>query len=144
MKRILSMVSGLILTVLIAGGGFTPSLRAQNEPGEIFTVPFAFTADGHEIGPGTYEVRRDSSQFLVSIRNVETADEQSFNVRPEQHRTIPSKGILVFHQCGDRKALTEFHVRGSKFYSATISARHKTDSEVGNCSPADTTTVAAR
>ena len=144
MKRVSSMMAGSLLAVLIAGGTCQARLNAQNEPGEVFTVPFAFTADGHEIQPGTYEVRRESNQFLVSIQNVKTGEKQLFSVRPEERSAVPAMGLLVFERCGDQKALSEFHIRGTNLYSATIDAGRRKSPEVESCSRSDTVTLAAR
>lgn len=144
MKRITSIVAGSLFAVLIAGGAFTTRLTAQTEPGAVFSVPFAFTADGHRVAAGTYEVRQLSTPFLISIKNVETGEKEIFSVRPEQQREIPSKGLLVFHRCGHQAELTEFHVPGTNSYSTAISQRHGKSSEIESCSPADTMTVAAR
>ena len=144
MKRITSIVAGSLFAVLIAGGTFTAVLKAQDAPGEVFTVPFAFTADGYEIGPGTYEVRRDMSQRLMSIQNVQTGEKELFSVRPEDRSTISGKGFLVFERCGDSRNLIEFHVRGTGLYSSAIAPSRKKNLEVGSCSMSSTTTVAAR
>jgi hypothetical protein len=145
MKRITSIVAGPVFAVLTACGTFTAVLGAQDALGEIFTVPFAFTADGHEIGPGTYEVRRDMSQRLMSIQNVQTGEKELFSVRPEnRHSSISVKGFLVFERCGDSRNLIEFHKRGTGLYSATIAPSRKKNLEVGICSTSGTTTVAAR
>ena len=142
MKRIRSIMTGLFGVILI--GASTVTLKAQNALGETFTVPFAFTADGHVIGAGTYEIRRDMSQFLISIQNVQTGEKQLFSVRPEERRAVPTKGLLVFEGCGERKELSEFHIRGTRLYSATIEARGKSNTDVERCSSAGTTTIAAR
>jgi hypothetical protein len=144
MKRVRSVMAAALMAVLLVGGGLEAKLKAQLGPGEIFTVPFAFTADGHEIQAGTYEVRRDSSEFLISIRNLKTGDKQLFSVRPEQRTSVPAEGILVFQGCGERKELSEFHIRGSNFFSATIDSRRKTSPEVEGCSHSNTVTLAAR
>jgi hypothetical protein len=144
MKRITSIVTGSLVAALFASGALTINLNAQNEPGEIFMVPFAFTADGHNVEAGTYEVNLVSNQYLMSIRNVKTGDEQVFNVLPEQRRAIASQGLLVFHDCGRRKELTEFHIPGTNLYSATVAPRHTESSQLESCTADDTTTIAAR
>ena len=144
MKRATSMVGRLLLAVLIAGGVCGVRLTAQSETGEIFTVPFAFTVDGQEIQPGIYELRRDSNQFLISMRNVKTGEKQLFSVRPEERSAVPAKGLLVFERCGDRKDLSEFHIRGTNSYSATINGGRRKSPEVESCSRPDTVTLAAR
>lgn len=144
MKRISRMVAGSLMAVLVGGGLATAKLNAQNGQGETFKVPFAFTADGHQIKPGTYEVRRDASAFLISIQNVETGDKQLFAVRPEQNGSVPTRGVLVFQQCGNRKALTEFHLRGTSAFSATVKVASNESLEMGNCPSSGTTMLAAR
>lgn len=144
MKRFTMMMGALLLAVLMLGGASEAKLNAQIGPGEIFTVPFAFTADGHEIQAGTYEIRRDSSQFLLSIQNLRTGEKQLFNVRPERRSAVPARGLLVFHGCGERKELSEFHVRGTNFYSAAIVSGRSKDSEVENCPSLEDLTLAAR
>jgi hypothetical protein len=144
MKRVTSIVAGSLFAVLIAGGALTAELEAQSTPGEIFTVPFIFTADGIEIGPGTYEVRHDMSQHVMSIQNVETGEKDLISVRPEERSAISGKGLLVFHRCGDRNYLSEFYLRGTNLYSATITPSPKKNVEIESCSMTGTTTVAAR
>jgi hypothetical protein len=144
MNRVTSIMAGLLLTAVVAGNTFEAKLNAQSGPGEIFTVPFAFTADGHVVEPGTYEIRRDSSQFLISIQNVKTGEKQLFSVRPEQRRAVSSEGLLVFNRCGDRKALSEFHVQGTNFFSTTIDGGHAKTMDLESCSHPDTVTLAAR
>jgi hypothetical protein len=144
MKRIITMVAGSLFAVLIAGGAFTSKLAAQSGPGAVFSVPFAFTADGHKVAPGTYEVIRLSNPYLISIRNVETGNKEIFTVRPEEQQKAPSKGVLVFHSCGQQKDLTEFHVPGTNVYSATTAPRRVRNSEMESCSSSETETIAAR
>ncbi|MBS1804076.1 MAG: hypothetical protein JST28_11965 [Acidobacteria bacterium] len=144
MKRATSMMAGMLLAVLIAGGAAGTKSSAQSVSGEVFTVPFAFTADGHEVEPGTYEVRRDSSQFVMSIQNVKTGEKQLFPVRPESRPAVHQKGLLVFQQCGDRKSLSEFHVRGTSLYSATVTSGRKRNFEVESCSRPETLALASR
>jgi len=144
MRSAMSMMSGLLLAVLIAGGASETRLNAQGEPGEIFTVPFAFTVDGHVIQAGTYEVRHDFSRFVMTFQNVKTGDKQLLSVRPEERSSVPAKGLLVFHRCGDLRELSEFHVRGTSLFSATIESGRKKESEVRSCAEPGTVTVAAR
>lgn len=129
---------------MIAGGTFTAKLHAQMEPGLLFSVPFAFSTNGHSIPAGTYQVTLDSSQFLISIRNVETGEKQFFTVRPEQQRTIASQGLLVFHRCGERKELTEFHIPGADSYSMAIPSRRAKSAEAKSCPTTDAVFLAAR
>lgn len=144
MKHATSMMAGLLLIGLIAGGGSETKLNAQSETGEIFTVPFAFAADGHMIQPGTYEVRHDFSRFLLSVQNVKTGEKQLLSVRPEERFSVPAKGLLVFERCGQRRELSEFHVRGTSLYSETTAQGRKKHTEVESCAEAGTVTLAAR
>jgi len=144
MKCVTLVMAGLLGVVLIGAGGVTDSLQAQVEPGETFTVPFAFMASGHVIEPGTYEVRREANPFLISIQNVQTGDKQLFGVRPEEKGVAPAKGLLVFRRCGDHKDLSEFHIRSARLFSVTIEGRGKKNSEMEACSSTDTTMLAAR
>jgi len=144
MKSIESIMTGVLLTGLAVGGTFGARAAAQDGTGEIFTVPFSFIADGHEIRPGTYEIRRESSQFLLSIQDVKTGEKQLFSVRPEQRSAVPENGLLVFQQCGERKQLSEFHLRGTNLYSATIDSTPRESSELESCSKPGTVTIAAR
>lgn len=144
MKQVSSIMAGVLLAATVASGSFVARATAQEATGEIFTVPFSFTADGHEVQPGTYEIRRGASQFLLSIENVKTGEKELFSVRPEQRPAVPEKGLLVFQQCGDQKELSEFHLRGTNLYSATMDAKPRKTSELESCSRPNTVTVAAR
>jgi hypothetical protein len=144
MKRFTSIVTGSCFAVLIACGGCAPKLKAQTEPGAIFSVPFSFTTDGHRVAAGTYEVRRLSSPFMISISNLETGEKQIFTARPEHQPNLPSKGQLVFHRCGQSNELTEFHIQGKELYSVLIAPRRGPNSEFKSCSSPDTMTIAAR
>jgi len=144
MKRITSIMAGSLLGIVLAGGAGEARLDAQDPSGEIFTVPFGFTADGHLIEPGTYEVRRAGGPFLISIENVDTGAKQLFSVRPDASQGIPGKGLLVFSRCGDQRQLSEFHIRGTSQFSATIEAGKKKNSDGERCSSSDRTTIAAR
>lgn len=144
MKQVSSIMAGLLMVATFATGSLGATAAAQDATGEIFTVPFAFTADGHEIQPGTYEIRRESSQFLLSIENVKTGEKELFSARPEQRAAVPAKGLLVFQRCGERKELSEFHTRGTNLYSATMDAKLRKSLELESCSRSNTVTVAAR
>jgi hypothetical protein len=144
MKRITSIVAGSCFAVLIACGGCAPKLKAQTEPGAIFSVPFSFTTDGHRVAAGTYEVRRLSSPFMISISNVETGKKEIFTARPEHQQNLLSKGLLVFHRCGQRTELTEFHIPGTELYSVLIAPQLRQNAEFESCSSPDTMTIAAR
>ncbi len=144
MKRIRSIIVGSLAAILVAGGTSEGKLIAQNGPGVIFSVPFAFTADGNKIAAGTYELNLVSNEFMMSIRNLETGDTQVFNVHPEQQRAIESRGRLIFHRCGGHMDLAEFHVPGTNLYSETITPGGVKNAEVKSCPTADAVFLAAR
>jgi hypothetical protein len=144
MKRMRSIIVGSLVAVLIAGGTFTSKLHAQNDPGVVFSVPFAFTADGRNIAAGTYELNLVSNKFMMSIRNMETGDMQVFTVHPEEQRAIDSHGRLIFHSCGGHMDLTEFHVPGTNLFSETIPPRQQKNMEAKACPAPDFVTLASR
>lgn len=144
MKRITSIVAGSLFAVLIIGGTFAARVQAQDEPGVTFKVPFAFSADGQNIPAGTYQLNLVSNQFEMSIRNVQTGDVRFLSVHPEQQLTVASRGLLVFHGCGERKDLAEFHIPGTSIYSATIVPRGAKNMESKSCPTPGTLTVASR
>ncbi len=144
MKRMSSIIVGSLVAVLIAGGTFAAQLHAQNGPGVVFSVPFAFTADGRNIAAGTYELNLVSNKFMMSIRNVETGDMQVFTVHPEEQKATDSQARLIFHNCGGHLDLTEFHVPGNNLFSETIPPRHLHNMETKACPAPDFVTLAAR
>ncbi len=144
MKRITSIVAGSLLAILIVGGGFAARLQAQDDLGVTFKVPFAFSADGQNIPAGTYQLSLVSNPYTMKIRNVQTGDQRFLSVRPEQQRTVASRGLLVFHDCGDRKDLAEFHIPGNSLYSETIAPRGMKNMEGKTCPAPGALTVASR
>ena len=144
MKRITSIVAGSLLAILIVGGGFAARLQAQDDLGVTFKVPFAFSADGQNIPAGTYQLSLVSNPYTIKIRNVQTGDQRFLSVRPEQQRTVASRGLLVFHDCGDRKDLAEFHIPGNSLYSQTIAPRGMKNLEGKTCPAPGALTVASR
>jgi len=144
MKRMSSIIVASLFAILILGGPLVAKLHAQNGEGLVFSVPFAFTADGSRIAAGTYELNLVSNEFMMSIRNVETGDTQVFNVRPEQQRAIESHGRLIFHRCGGHMDLTEFHVPGTNLYSETITPNRVKKAEAKTCPATDAVFLAAR
>lgn len=115
------------------GGPLATKLYAQNSEGLVFSVPFAFTADGSRIAAGTYALNLVSNEFMMSIRNLETGDTQVFSVRPEQQRAIESRGRHLFHRCGSHMDLAEFHVPGTNLYSETITPGRMKKAESKAC-----------
>ena len=144
MKRMSSIIVGSLVAVLIVGGTFAAELHAQSGPGVVFSVPFAFTVDGHNVAAGNYELNLVSSEFLMSIRDRKTGKLQVFDVHPDQERSIEERGRLIFESCGDHRYLTEFHIPGTNVYSTAMSPRRLKDTEAKACPATDFVTVAAR
>lgn len=144
MKRIQSIIIKSLFAILIIGSPFATMLHAQEDPGVVFSVPFAFSVDGHTIAAGNYKLNLVSSQFLMSIRNLKTGYLQIFTVRPEQESAIESRGHLVFDGCGDHRYLTEFHIPGTGLYSVTITPGRVKNAEAKACPTTDSVFLAAR
>jgi hypothetical protein len=144
MKRMSSIITGSLMAILFVGSPFAAKLQAQDGPGVIFSVPFAFTADGQNIAAGTYELNLVSSEYLMSIRNLETGDTQVFSVHPEQQKAIESHARLIFHSCAGRMDLAEFHVPGTNLYSETTAPRRPKNIEAKVCPATDFVALASR
>jgi len=144
MKRIRSIFVESIFGILIMSNPFAARLNAQDEPGAVFTVPFAFSVDGQNIAAGDYELKLVSNQYMMSIRNLKTEGLQFFSVHPDQQRAIEAHGRLVFKGCGDHRYLTEFHIPGSNVYSATITPGRVKNAEAKACPATDSVFLAAR
>ena len=144
MKRINSIIVGSLFAILILGSPFAAKLHAQDDLGVVFSVPFTFSVDGHNIAAGNYKLSLVSSQFMMSIRNLKTGDLQIFSVHPEQERAIESRGHLVFSGCGDHRYLAEFHVPGTNIYSMTITPGRVKNAEAKRCPTTDSVFLAAR
>jgi hypothetical protein len=144
MKRIHSIIAGSLFAILIMGSPFAERLHAQDGLGVVFSVPFAFSVDGHNITAGTYKLNLVSSQYLMSIRNLKTGDLEIFSVHPEQEHAIESRGHLVFNGCGDHRYLTEFHIPGTNLYSSTMTPGRVKNAEAKACPTTDSVFLAAR
>jgi hypothetical protein len=144
MKRMSSIIVGSLVAVLIVGGTFTAKMHAQDGPGVVFSVPFAFTADGHNIAAGNYELNLVSNEFLMSIRNLKTGELQLFGVHPDQERKIEERGRLIFEGCGEHRYLAQFHIPGTNVYSTTMTPNRVKNAEAKACPATDFVTLAAR
>jgi hypothetical protein len=144
MKRINSIVVRSLFAILIMGSLFAARLQAQDDPGVVFSVPFAFSVDGHNITAGNYKLNMFSGPYLISIRNLKTGNLQIFSVYPEQQRAIESRARLVFNGCGDHIYLTEFHIPGADSYSNTVTPGRVKNAEAKACPTSDSLFLAAR
>lgn len=141
MKRMTSIIVTSLFAILGSSGPLAATASAQYDPGITVEVPFAFSADGHEIAAGTYELQLISSNFLMSVRNVNTGNEQLFPVHPEQDRKVESQGRLIFEVCAGHNYLKEIRVPGTNLFSET-NEHGKRDAEA--CSNGEATTIALR
>jgi hypothetical protein len=143
MKRITSIIVKSLFAILISGGLLTTA-HAQYDPGITVDIPFAFSADGHEIAAGTYQLQLTDSNFLVSIRNVSTGKKQIITVRPEEARKLSDHARLTFQVCGGHNYLTEISTPGTTLSSATVPGHKHNDARTDTCSKNDAITVAQR
>jgi hypothetical protein len=144
MKRMSSIIVGSWVAVLLVGGTFAAKVHAQDGPGVVFSVPFAFTTDGHNIAAGNYELNLVSNEFLMSIRNLKTGELQLFSVHPDQARPIEERGRLIFEGCGDHRYLAEFHIPGTNVYSTAMTPNRVKNAEAKACPATGFVTLAAR
>jgi hypothetical protein len=143
MKR-MNLIIVQSLVAILLGGGMSATAHAQYDPGITVNVPFAFSADGQEIAAGTYKFQLISSNFLMSVRNVNTGNEQMITVRPEEARKFASSGSLIFQVCEGHSYLAEIHIPGSNLFSETAKGHKRNDAETETCSKDEGTTVALR
>lgn len=141
MKSMTSIIVRSLFAILIGGSPLATAF-AQYDPGITVNIPFAFSADGQEIAPGTYQLQLISGNFLMSVRNVNTFEEQFLPVRPEQARRASSEGRLIFQVCDGHSYLTEIHIPGANLFSETIAGHKQKEVEAGPCTNDQSTTVA--
>jgi hypothetical protein len=143
MKRMTSLIVKSLSAVLISSG-LLATAHAQYDPGITVDIPFAFSSDGQEIAAGTYQLQLVSSNFLLSVRNVNTGNEQFIGVHPEEDRKVTSVGRLIFQVCEGHRYLTQIHIPGGNLFSETVDSRRQKDAEARTCTKDDSVTVAAR
>lgn len=143
MKRMTSILVESLVAILISVG-LSTTAHAQYDPGIIVSIPFAFYANGHEIPAGTYRLRLSDSNFLMSVRNVNTGDEELFPVRPETDRRVASQGRITFQVCEGHSYLTQVHIPGSDLFSETVSGHEDNDAKTESCSKDDAITISLR
>lgn len=143
MKRMTSLILKSLSTILVSGG-LLATAHAQYDPGITVDIPFAFSADGQQIAAGTYQLQLISSNFLLSVRNVNTGNEQFIGVHPEEDRKVTSVGRLIFQVCEGRSYLTQIHIPGGNLFSETVDGPRQKDAEARTCAKDDSIIVAAR
>jgi hypothetical protein len=143
MKRITSIIVKSLFAILISGG-LSATANAQYDPGITIDIPFAFSANGQEIAAGTYQLQLISSNFLMSVRNVKTGNQQMITVHPAEARQISSEARLAFQVCEGHSYLTEVHVPGTNLFSETVNGHTLNDARTNACSRDDSITIALR
>jgi hypothetical protein len=143
MKHTFSDIGKSLSAVLIFGF-LSGTAHAQYDPGIVVSVPFTFNADGIEIAAGTYRLQLNDSQFLMSVLNLNTGSEQLIPVHPEESRSVPSQGGLIFQVCEGQSYLTEVHIPGGHRFSETVNGRMQNNLGREHCSNDDTATVVLR
>jgi hypothetical protein len=145
MKRVASIIVKSLFAVLVSGGPFALNAQAQYDEGITTNIPFAFSADGHEIRASTYRLRLINNNFMMSLVDVKTGNEQFLTVRPETGRSLESShGRLVFQVCDGRVSLTEVHIPGTNLFSETVNKRGSKGVEAAACSKENSMTIALR
>ena len=116
MTRHSLMLTNLLLSLPVAAGLLCAAPSASAQTSERVTIPFAFSANHQKVSAGTYAVER-STNFLVSLRNLETGKIQILTVHPGGGGVIETQGSLVFHRDGTDYSLMEIKIAGSSFRS---------------------------
>lgn len=119
MKRLCRVVTHLLLIAVTAGLLYAAT-NAWAEASASVNIPFAFTANHHQMPAGYYKVERVSNRFLSFI-DVSTGKHVTFVlINPEQSESIAIRGALIFHVNGQRYMLTEVRIAGSSMRSRLI------------------------
>ena len=123
MKHTPSSVVRSLVILLIGCGTLAASLQAQFDSSVTVRVPFPFTVGTQTIPAGTYQFSLLSSQFLLSVLNVKTGEQEMFSVHPERQRAIAPQGRIVFHNSEGSSVLSQIYFPGSYTFSE-INQRH--------------------
>src|ERR1700741_2235330 len=123
MTRFTSHLPKSMFALLIACGTLATNLQAQNDS-VTATVPFPFTVGTQCNAPGTYRFSLMSSQYVLTVLNVNTGDKRIFDVHPEHQPTSEERGLLMFRNSEGPKTLNEIHFPGSDAFSALAEPRH--------------------
>ena len=141
MKRHSLMLTNLLLSLPVAAGLLCAAPSASAQSSERVTIPFAFSANHVQAPAGTYKVQRVTN-FLVSLRNMETGKTQILTVYPEGRRVIETQGKLVFHRNGTGYSLTQVKMAGTSFYSE-LTVQPKLRQMAKNAAPTGSTVEVA-
>lgn len=143
MTRFQSLVTRSFVTFLVGSAALAVNLHAQDESVTV-SIPDPFTVGTQEMMPGTYQFSLQSSQFLLSVTNVRTGDEELFDVRPEQQRIVEQRGHLIFRNSAGRTVLNEIHYPGTNTFSELIQPHPGARFERARSSRGKTACVAQR
>ena len=144
MKRIISFAVKSLLAILIGGMLLATRLHAQNDLVMTVSIPFPFTVGALTMAPGSYQFSLVSSQFLLSIRNVKTGEEELFEARPEQGAVLKSRTGLVFRTYKRARVLNEVHFSETDTFTQVVQLRHVGRDGVKSPSPNTPVSVAQR
>ena len=96
MKLSASIITKSLLAILIGMGLLGLDVQAQEPPAITVTIPFAFSANNeNDIPAGTYQLRL-ISEWLLSIRNLNSREQRILIVRPGRSESAESRGCLLF------------------------------------------------
>src|SRR5487761_651826 len=118
MKRITSIITKALFTILMSSWLLAVSVQAQGTSGVEANIPFAFSTYGQkDIASGTYQLELLPDPFLLSIRNLKTDKKQILMVHQAESPSPASHDYLTFRRDGDHSYLAEIHFKGTNIYS---------------------------
>src|SRR5580704_12577359 len=115
MKRHSRIVTHLLFSLPVAAGLLCAAPGASAQTTQTAVIPFAFSANGHQLPAGAYQVRL-LSKCILSLYSANANRTELLMVHPEGGRVIETRGRLVFHRHGTRSDLTQIRVPGTSFY----------------------------
>ncbi len=119
MTRHSAMLTNLLFSLPLATGLLcaAPAASAQNTA--TVNIPFAFSANNHQVAAGSYQVQLQGDRFL-SLYNVKTSKTQVVMVRPESGRAIESQSRLTFKGNGGHYYLAQVWIAGKSSHSEMV------------------------
>lgn len=119
MKRHSRILTHLLFSLPVATGLLCAAPGASAQTTQTAVIPFAFSANGHQLPAGAYQVRL-LSKCILSLYSANANRTELLMVHPEGGRVIETRGRLVFHRHGTRSDLTQIRVPGTSFYSELV------------------------
>ena len=142
MRRAASTMWKMALAILIASGTIAPPLHAQDGIGVDVAIPFAFSANGHDLPAGKYRLTIED-QFELSIRDLKTGPKRFFTTLPHSEPSSASSGRLVFDHCLSLCVLSEVHIPGTGTFSK-VGQREQKQTRAPDRTKDDMRTIALR